>query len=73
MSMSPENRISGERFTARYRIAGAEQEALERAHDLCIEQTVECDRALITDGLIRDHLVGRVALQKRTDVPHYDA
>ena len=52
--------VSGRRFSVRYRLAGSETEARARAEDICVEQSVEFPEALVPDGMIRDHLLGRV-------------
>ncbi|PKM78364.1 MAG: ribulose 1,5-bisphosphate carboxylase large subunit [Firmicutes bacterium HGW-Firmicutes-15] len=49
-----------ERFSIVYRIAGTENEAYARAHDLCLEQTVEFPAELVPSGFIQDHLVGQI-------------
>ncbi|NMC27473.1 MAG: ribulose 1,5-bisphosphate carboxylase large subunit [Syntrophomonadaceae bacterium] len=50
-----------ERFRVTYRITGNEEEAYARAEDICLEQTVEFPLELVPAGLIRDHLVGKIA------------
>ncbi len=52
--------LGGERFRATYLIAGAPEEALERARDICLEQTVEFPADLIERADIRDQVFGRV-------------
>ncbi len=62
---------STERMFALYRLAGDEQQARERAADICIEQTVEFPEDLIPDGFIRNSVFGRIdRLEKKDDV-HY--
>jgi ribulose-bisphosphate carboxylase large chain len=57
-----------DRFGAWYRLAGDEREALAKAEDLCIEQTVEFPYDLLPSGFIRDHVVGRIDhLEKGAD------
>lgn len=51
---------SGERFRARYRITGSEAEARRKAEDICLEQTVELPLALVPEGPIREHVIGRI-------------
>jgi len=55
--------LSGERFTAVYHLSGARTaaEAQQRAHDVCLEQTVEFPDALIPSAAIRNQIVGQVA------------
>ncbi len=43
-----------------YRLDGDEAAARRRAQDICLEQTVEVPDALVPDGVIRDHVVGRI-------------
>lgn len=52
--------VSGERFAVTYRIRGDEQEALAKAQDICVEQTVEFPASLVPKGLIRESVVGRI-------------
>lgn len=48
------------RFTVFYRLTGNEPEALAKARDICIEQTVEFPPAYIQDERIRDHIIGKL-------------
>ncbi|WP_295539568.1 RuBisCO large subunit C-terminal-like domain-containing protein [uncultured Thiohalocapsa sp.] len=51
--------LSGERFTAHYRIrADNTPAARARAHEICLEQTVEFPDALIPNAAIRQQIVG---------------
>ncbi len=52
--------ISRTRFEVEYLLAGKEKEAYERALDICLEQTVEFPNALVPNGLIREHVLGRI-------------
>jgi ribulose-bisphosphate carboxylase large chain len=52
--------LSGERMVVTYLLAGSETEAVARAKDICIEQTVEFPEDLVPDGFIRDEIVGRI-------------
>lgn len=59
---------SNERFYALYRIEGNEKEALEKAHDICIEQTIEFPEDLIPSGFIRDSVFGHIErFEKKQD------
>jgi ribulose-bisphosphate carboxylase large chain len=51
---------SGQRFTVHYRLTGSKDEALDKARDICLEQTVEFPDDLVPNGDIRDHIVGRI-------------
>src|SRR5512143_3858472 len=60
--------VSGHRFSVLYRLDGDEGQARRRAHDICLEQTVEVPETLVPDGIIRDHVLGRTeALEARPD------
>ncbi len=50
----------GRRFSVVYTVAGDEPSALARARDICLEQTVEVPDAVVPDGTIRDHVLGRL-------------
>ncbi len=52
--------VSGNRFSVLYRLDGDETAAHRRARDICLEQTVEIPEALVPDGSIRDHVLGRI-------------
>ena len=52
--------LSGERFTALYRLVCPPGEAEARARDLCVEQTIEFPEALVTEESIRDQIIGQV-------------
>jgi len=43
-----------------YRLTGAKEDAAAMASDICLEDTVELPYDLVTEGLIRDHIIGRV-------------
>lgn len=49
-----------ERFSVVYRITGNEQEAYEKAKDICLEQTVEFPAGLVPPGFIQDEVVGQI-------------
>lgn len=65
-------KLSGDNFFVAYRIRGNEKEALEKAKDICIEQTVEFLPYLIPDGMIKDSLVGKIKTLE-PDGPFYKA
>lgn len=60
---TPESRLSlsGERFTAIYRLRGSATEVESRARAICLEQTVEFPEALIPSQAIREQIVGEIA------------
>jgi len=53
-------KLSGERFRVVYRIVGDAAEARDKAHAICLEQTVEFPGELVPPGDIRDQIVGRI-------------
>jgi ribulose-bisphosphate carboxylase large chain len=64
--------VSGERFRVVYRVARAlaadDSDALARARDIAVEQTVEFPIDLIPPGELRDRVVGRVeGLEPKAD------
>jgi ribulose-bisphosphate carboxylase large chain len=70
---SPESLFSGERFSVTYRLFGNEKEASAKAEDICIEQTVEFPGDLVPNGIIRDHVFGRIESFKPWDPDSYKA
>ncbi|HYF92091.1 MAG TPA: RuBisCO large subunit C-terminal-like domain-containing protein [Symbiobacteriaceae bacterium] len=61
MLPNPTLNLSGERFTVLYGIrAATEAEALARANDIAVEQTVEFPEELTPPGDIRHQVVGRI-------------
>lgn len=60
-SCSPKFCGSCDRFGAWYRLTGSREEALAKAQDLCLEQTVEFPAELVPAGFIRDEVVGQVS------------
>src|SRR5574337_31315 len=57
---TPDALFSNERFSVAYRLSGTEKETRSRAEDICIEQTVEFPADEVPDGVIRDHIFGRI-------------
>ncbi len=70
---TPASHFSGERFSVTYRIFGNEAEARSKAEDICIEQTVEFPADEVPEGVIRDHVFGRVEQFKRSDQESFTA
>ena len=70
---TPARLFSGDRFSVTYRIAGIEKDARAKAEDICIEQTVEFPADEVPDGIIRDHVFGRIESFTHAGVGHYDA
>jgi len=65
--------FSGDRFSVTYRLFGSEQEARARAEDICIEQTVEFPNELCPEGIIRDHVFGRIESFAPRDADSFQA
>ncbi|MBK5940317.1 RuBisCO large subunit C-terminal-like domain-containing protein [Halochromatium roseum] len=61
MTASSTLSLSGERFTAVYRLSGTTAEVEARARAICLEQTVEFPEALIPNEAIRAQIVGTIA------------
>ena len=59
-TITPESLFSKDRFSVTYRIFGSEKEARVKAEDICIEQTVEFPADEVPQGVIRDHVFGRI-------------
>jgi ribulose-bisphosphate carboxylase large chain len=59
---TPESFFSSERFSVVYRLSGTEKDARAKAEDICIEQTVEFPADEVPEGIIRDHIFGRIEL-----------
>jgi len=70
---TPASHFSGERFSVTYRIFGNEAEARSKAEDICIEQTVEFPADEVPEGVIRDHVFGRVEQFERSDQESFTA
>ena len=62
---TPESLFSSNRFSVTYRIFGDEKEARAKAEEICIEQTVEFPADEVPEGVIRDHVFGRIELFER--------
>ncbi|MBA4383258.1 MAG: ribulose 1,5-bisphosphate carboxylase large subunit [Anaerolinea sp.] len=52
--------LSGERFQVIYRLSGSYDEAMAKAQDACIEQTVEFPADLLPEGDIPNQIIGRI-------------
>jgi ribulose-bisphosphate carboxylase large chain len=70
---TPSSLFSGDRFSVTYRIFGSEQEARTKAGDICIEQTVEFPADEVPEGIIRDHVFGRIDLFEPFDGESFKA
>ncbi len=57
---TPESLFSNERFSVTYRLYGTGKDARARAGDICIEQTVEFPADEVPEGVIRNHVFGRI-------------
>lgn len=63
---TPSCLFSGDRFKVTYRIYGDEQDARAKAEAICIEQTVEFPADEVPEGVIRDHVFGRIESFERS-------
>ena len=52
--------VTGERFLVEYLITGDEDEAYNKAKEICVEQTVEFPIELIVDNWIKEDIVGTI-------------
>ncbi len=52
--------VDSDRFTVTYTLYGDKREALDKARDICYEQTVEFPEDLTPSGFIKDVIVGRI-------------
>jgi ribulose-bisphosphate carboxylase large chain len=58
--------LSGERFQVIYRMNGSYDEAMAKAQDACIEQTVEFPSDLLPAGDIPNQIIGRIEAVKKS-------
>ena len=70
---TPASLFSSNRFSVVYRLFGSEQDALAKANDICIEQTVEFPSAEVPEGVIRDYIFGRIESFERLDQESFKA
>lgn len=70
---TPESLFSSGRFFVTYRLFGGEQEARAKAEDICLEQTVEFPGDLVPEGIIRDHVFGRIESLQPWDTESFKA
>jgi ribulose-bisphosphate carboxylase large chain len=73
MNDTPRLNLSGLRFLAVYHLTGTRDEALARAEDICLEQTVEYPEDLIPRQDIRDQILGRVVSFEAMDDDRFEA
>lgn len=64
---TPSALFSGDRFSVTYRLHGSEKEARAKAEDISIEQTIEFPADEVPEGVIRDHVFGRIEGFERWD------
>ena len=65
--------FSGDRFCVTYRLSGTERDARARAEDICIEQTIEFPADEAPEGVIRDHVFGRIERFEQRGPEHFVA
>lgn len=57
----PNLKLSGERFSVVYNILGdSKEQIMDRAQEVCLEQTVELPLSLVPEGVLRDEVVGQI-------------
>ena len=66
-------RLSGARFTARYRLSGTAESARLMAADICVEQTVEFPLDLIHRADIKAQIIGEVCSLEAVDRDCHEA
>jgi ribulose-bisphosphate carboxylase large chain len=59
------------RFSVIYSLTGPEKEAMQKAKDICVEQTIEFPPQLVTNKYIRDSIVGRIVSFKKCGKKHF--
>jgi len=70
---TPNSLFSSERFSVTYRLFGNEKDSHAKAENICIEQTVEFPADEVPDGIIRDHVFGRIESFDAWDVESFKA
>jgi ribulose-bisphosphate carboxylase large chain len=70
---TPGSLFTDDRFSVTYRIYGSEPEARAKAENICIEQTVEFPVDEVPEGVIRDHVFGRLERFERLDQVSFNA
>ncbi len=70
---TPNSLFSLERFSVTYRLFGGEKDTRAKAEDICIEQTVEFPADEVPEGIIRDHVFGRIESFERYDNESFKA
>lgn len=70
---TPESLFSSGRFFVTYRLFGGEEEARAKAEDICLEQTVEFPGDLVPEGIIRNHVFGRIESLQPWDTESFKA
>ncbi len=73
MNDMPHLNLSSHRFVAVYHLTGTRDEALSRAEDICLEQTVEYPEDLIPRQDIRDQILGQVTSFEPLDDVRFEA
>jgi len=70
---NPPSLFSGDRFYVAYRIFGNEADASSKARDICIEQTIEFPDELVPEGIIKEHIIGRIESFEPYDAESFKA
>src|SRR5262249_2896144 len=65
--------LSGERFNVHYRLSGIQDEAAEKAGEICLEQPAEFPGVLLPAGDIAEAIVGKIEALEPGDANHWEA
>jgi ribulose-bisphosphate carboxylase large chain len=68
--ISPTLDSSGSRFVVSYLLHAAYADALKRAADICVEQTIEFPEDLVDQGDIRNKVIGQIEACNAVDADH---
>ncbi|MGD0565978.1 MAG: RuBisCO large subunit C-terminal-like domain-containing protein [Candidatus Goldiibacteriota bacterium] len=61
---------AGKRFSVIYSLTGSEKEAMQKAKEICVEQTIEFPTELVKSEYIKSNIVGRVESFKKSGKKH---
>jgi ribulose-bisphosphate carboxylase large chain len=58
------------RFSVLYSLTGTEKEALQKAKEICVEQTIEFPVELVKSNYIKNNITGRIESFKKSGKKH---
>jgi ribulose-bisphosphate carboxylase large chain len=61
---------ANKRFSVVYSLTGPEKEAMQKAKDICVEQTIEFPAELVKNKYIENNIIGRVESFKKSGKNH---